>query len=103
MLPEKLDRILKSALHGQGPSKEECAYRLGLPSESLEASVLMAVADAAGAGSRRASEPQRSDHGAAAGPGRRRAVHAGRREAMQRMAQKIRPRDRIGPSVLKRV
>lgn len=46
MLPEKLDRILKRALQGHAPSEEECLYLLKLPSESLEASMLMATADA---------------------------------------------------------
>ena len=47
MLPERLGRILETALDGQAPSKEECVYLLNLPSESLEVSVMMAIADAA--------------------------------------------------------
>jgi biotin synthase len=46
MLPQRLEVILKSALDGRSPSKEECVYLLGLPTESLEASILMATADA---------------------------------------------------------
>ena len=46
MLPDRLDRILKSALQGRSPSKEDCVHLLNLPCESLEASVLMAVTDA---------------------------------------------------------
>jgi len=46
MLPERLDRILKTSLDGHGPSKEDCIYLLDLPSESLGASMLMATADA---------------------------------------------------------
>lgn len=38
--------ILKAALDGKAPSKEECVHLLGLPSESLDASLLMATADA---------------------------------------------------------
>ena len=46
MLSERLDRILKTALAGKGPSREDGVYLLDLPSESLEASMLMATADA---------------------------------------------------------
>jgi len=46
MLTERLDRILKTSLEGKAPSKEDCVYLLSLPSESLEASMLMATADA---------------------------------------------------------
>jgi len=46
MLPERLERILKTSLDGCSPSKEDCIYLLGLPPESLEASILMATADA---------------------------------------------------------
>ena len=45
-LPDRLGRLLKTALAGQGPSKEDCVYLLNLPPGSLEASVLMATADA---------------------------------------------------------
>ena len=44
-LPGELDRILGRALDGSAPSKEECVFLLTLPSDSLEARVLMAVAD----------------------------------------------------------
>ncbi len=46
ILAERLDSILKAALHGEAPSREDCVHLLNLPSESLEASVLMATADA---------------------------------------------------------
>jgi len=46
LLPGKLERILKAALDGQAPGKEQCVYLLGLPEHSLEASALTAVADA---------------------------------------------------------
>jgi biotin synthase len=46
LLPDRLDRLLKTPLLGRSPSKEECIYLLNLPSESLEASILMATADA---------------------------------------------------------
>lgn len=46
VLPDRLDRVLKTALQGQGPSKDDCVYLLDLPSESLEASIMMATADA---------------------------------------------------------
>ena len=43
---KKLHSILDAALSGQAPGKEDCVYLLEFPSESLEASILMAVADA---------------------------------------------------------
>jgi biotin synthase len=43
---DRLGRILRSATEGQALSKEDCAYLLGLPAQSLEAGVLMATADA---------------------------------------------------------
>jgi len=46
ILPRKLERTLKAALDSQAPGKEQCAYLLGLPEYSLEASALMGVADA---------------------------------------------------------
>jgi biotin synthase len=44
-VPEQLDRILRSAIDGHAPSKQDCLYLLGLPAESLEAGILRAVAD----------------------------------------------------------
>ncbi|MBC8443403.1 hypothetical protein H8D79_01615, partial [PVC group bacterium] len=44
-MPDRLDRILTAALDDCGPSRDDCAYLLGLPSESLESATLMAVAD----------------------------------------------------------
>lgn len=46
VLPNRLERVLASAAEGQGPSQEECAYLLGLPTDSQEAAVMVAVADA---------------------------------------------------------
>ncbi len=46
MLPERLEQVLKTSLDGCSPPKDDCVYLLGLPPESLEASVLMATADA---------------------------------------------------------
>jgi len=45
ILPRELERALKPALDGQAPGKEQCAYLLGPPEHSLEASALTAVAD----------------------------------------------------------
>lgn len=45
-LPEPLDRILQRALDGHAPSREDCVCLLGFSAESLEASVIRAVADA---------------------------------------------------------
>jgi biotin synthase len=44
-LPDRLSRILSSALDGHGPTKDECVYLLDFSEHSLEARVLMAVAD----------------------------------------------------------
>ena len=44
-LPERLDRIVRAAIEGQPPTKEDCVYLLDLPEHSLEAAVLTAVAD----------------------------------------------------------
>jgi biotin synthase len=46
-LPQTLDAILGAAMDGRGASREDCAYLLHLPPDSLEAAVLMAVADTA--------------------------------------------------------
>jgi biotin synthase len=43
---KRLHSILDAALNGQAPGKEDCVYLLEFPSESLEASMLMAAADA---------------------------------------------------------
>jgi len=45
-LPEPLDRILRSALDGQAPTRQDCIFLLGFPAESLEAGAIRAVADA---------------------------------------------------------
>jgi len=45
-VPARLGRILDAALEGRGPDKEDCTYLLRFPSESLEASMICAVADA---------------------------------------------------------
>lgn len=45
-IEKRLNSILDTALKGQAPNKEDCVYLLNLPAESLEASVLMATADA---------------------------------------------------------
>ncbi len=39
------ERIVQTALNGVPPSREDCLYLLNLPSASLEAGMLMAVAD----------------------------------------------------------
>ena len=44
-IPARLSRILDAALEGSGPGKEDCCYLLSFPSESLEASMILAVAD----------------------------------------------------------
>lgn len=44
-LPERLDRIVRAVGEGQHPAKEDCVYLLDLPEHSMEAAVLMAVAD----------------------------------------------------------
>ena len=41
----RLERVLDAALEGRAPSKADCVYLLSLPSASLEAAMLMAVAD----------------------------------------------------------
>ena len=46
ILENRLTAILDAAWNGQAPGKEDCAYLLRLPAESLEASILMAAADA---------------------------------------------------------
>ena len=46
-VPTRLNRILDAALEGRSPDKEDCSYLLTFPSESLEASMICAVADAA--------------------------------------------------------
>ena len=43
----RLTRILDAALEGRGPNKDECTYLLELPADSLEASMISAVGDAA--------------------------------------------------------
>ena len=45
-IPERLDRILGAATDGRPPDKDDCAYLLGIPPDSFEASILTAVADA---------------------------------------------------------
>ncbi len=40
------ESVLKAALNGEAPGKAECLYLLGLQPESLDASLLMATADA---------------------------------------------------------
>jgi biotin synthase len=45
LIAPHLERILKSALDGIPPKREDCIDLLKLPSESLEAGMLMAVAD----------------------------------------------------------
>ena len=44
-LPDRLERILSAAMDGRGPGKEDSVYLLNMPSDSLEAAVLVAVAD----------------------------------------------------------
>ncbi len=44
-LPERLDRILRKSVDGSAPTRGDCVYLLGLPANTLETAVLMAVAD----------------------------------------------------------
>jgi biotin synthase len=48
MLPSNLERILKDAVQGKTPSREDCVYLAKLPTESLETSMLLAAADGIG-------------------------------------------------------